>query len=96
VNPKTPPPAPAKDVVVHIEDGEAFLLDLESGVYFGLNPSGTIAWQALADGRDPVDALAKARPDISREQHSRDWDALRAELLREKLITQAGSPAPAS
>jgi len=87
VNATSPSVSPSQDVVAHIEDGEAFLLHLESGVYYGLNPSGTVAWQALVDGKDPVAALTETRPDVDPEQHARDWEALRAELLREQLVT---------
>jgi Coenzyme PQQ synthesis protein D (PqqD) len=86
VNATTQRLGPSKDVVVHVEDGEAFLLHLESGVYYGLNPSGTTAWQALVDGEDPLVALVDARPDIDREVHVRDWEALRDELVREHLV----------
>jgi hypothetical protein len=89
VNATSPRLSPSKEVVAHIEDGEAFLLHLESGVYYGLNPSGTVAWQAIAEGKDPVAALNDARPDIDAEQHARDWEALRTELLREQLVTSA-------
>lgn len=35
------------DVVSRIVDGEAVLLDLASGKYFGLNEVGSCVWEAL-------------------------------------------------
>ena len=35
------------DVLYKELDGEAVLLDLKSGTYFGLDPIGTAVWQAL-------------------------------------------------
>jgi hypothetical protein len=39
------------DVLFRALDAEAVLLNLKSGVYFGLNPVGTRAWQLLAEHR---------------------------------------------
>lgn len=49
------------DVVFRNLDGEAVLLDLGSGTYFGLNEVGTRIWQMVEGGHDApaiVDALA--------------------------------------
>jgi hypothetical protein len=48
------------DVVVRELDGEAIILNLSSGVYFGLDPVGTRMWQLigqLARLQDVVDAM---------------------------------------
>ena len=46
------------DSVVFRElDGEAVLLDLQSGQYFGLNAVGTRIWQLLAELRRPQPVL---------------------------------------
>ncbi len=37
------------DVVSRVVDGEAVLLDLESGKYFGLNPVGSRVWELLQE-----------------------------------------------
>lgn len=47
-------PAHVADQVV---DGEAVLLNLQTGVYFGLNASGTRAWGILKRTGDPAHML---------------------------------------
>lgn len=52
--------APTDQVVVRELSGESVLLDLNSGIYFGLNGVGTRAWALMARGgslRDIHDAL---------------------------------------
>jgi hypothetical protein len=56
-----PPYALSPDVVFRELDGEAVLLDLSTGTYFGLNAVGTRVWQMIEAGRqtpDIVSALA--------------------------------------
>jgi hypothetical protein len=53
---------PARDVVFRELGGEMVLLNLKSGVYFGLNETGTQMWTLLAELKDPkrvVDALER-------------------------------------
>lgn len=38
-----------EDVVFRELDGEAVLLNLESGIYFGLDPVGTRIWQLVEE-----------------------------------------------
>ena len=45
---------PAPDVVVRDLDGEAVVLDLATGTYFGLNDAGTRIWLP-SSGRTRVD-----------------------------------------
>lgn len=40
-----------EDVVFRELDGEAVLLNLESGIYFGLDPVGTRIWQLVEEHR---------------------------------------------
>ena len=42
---------PAPDVVVRDLDGEAVVLDLATGTYFGLNDVGTRIWQLVVQQR---------------------------------------------
>jgi coenzyme PQQ synthesis protein D (PqqD) len=42
---------PAPDVLSRTLDGEAVLLDLASGRYFGLNEVGTRVWELLGAGK---------------------------------------------
>ena len=43
---------PSEDVVWRNLQGESVLLDLKSGVYFGLDTVGTRIWTLLQDHRD--------------------------------------------
>jgi hypothetical protein len=49
----------AADVLFVEVSGEMVLLDPRSGVYFGLDPVGTLVWQELASPRT-VDELVEA------------------------------------
>ena len=61
---------PSKDAVFRDLDGEAVILHLDSGTYFGLNAVGTRIWQLLErDGRltavlDDLRAEYEAAPDV--------------------------------
>jgi hypothetical protein len=61
---------PSKDAVFRDLDGEAVILHLDSGRYFGLNAVGTRIWQLLErDGRltavlDDLRAEYEAAPDV--------------------------------
>lgn len=48
-------------VACEVVDGEAVLLNLDTGIYFSLNASGTLAWQALRQDGDPEQALLAFR-----------------------------------
>ena len=67
------------DVLYQEEAGEAFLLHVPSGRYFGLNPAGVVVWHALLEGRDPVLSLNQRWPD-------QELDALRADT--EQVLTR--------
>jgi hypothetical protein len=60
----------SKDAVFRDLDGEAVILHLESGTYFGLNAVGTRIWQLMErDGRltavlDALRAEYEATPDV--------------------------------
>ncbi len=46
--------------VVYAElDDEAVLLDVETGVYFGLNAIGTQIWNALRQGASPAEIVQR-------------------------------------
>ena len=75
------------DVLYRDLDGQAVILDLSSGLYFGLNEVGTRIWMLMSKGHD-VDDIAQIlcreyEADRSTiEQDVRDLtDALRARKL---------------
>jgi hypothetical protein len=83
-------PAPVEDVLVHREEGDAFLLHVASGRYFGLNRAGLVIWDALVAGADPVAALRDRWPDIAPATCERDVGALIAKLQEAGLVEPAG------
>ena len=76
----------ADGVLIHEEQGEAFLLHAGSGRYFGLNKAGVTIWRAIERGEDPVAALGHRWPDVPLEARQRDTDALIAHLIDAKLV----------
>ena len=78
----------AQGVVSRELDGEMVLLNLTTGVYFGLNESGTAMWKLLAELKNPsriVDALAEDFQ-ASRLQLEEDLSAFLAALREKGLI----------
>jgi hypothetical protein len=76
-----------KDAVFRDLDGEAVILHLESGTYFGLNSVGTRIWQLMAtDGRLTIvlDAL-RAEYDAPSDVLERDLIELVERLVEARL-----------
>lgn len=69
------------DVVFRELDGEAVLLDLQSGTYFGLDAVGTRIWQLIAE----YGTLAAVFDRVVRE-FDVEREAARADLL--ELVSQ--------
>jgi len=79
---------PARDVIYRELGGEMVLLNLQNGVYYGLNESGMQMWTLLAELKEPrrvVDALEQEYA-ASRAQLERDLHTLLAELREKGLI----------
>ena len=83
-----------------IIDGEAVIVNLESGNYYSLNASGTLIWDLIASAVDPVRMRAvlsrKYRGD--EEEIAKALHGFLAQLAQEDLIVetdaaQAGEPA---
>jgi len=81
---------PADGVILHEQEGDAFLLHVPTGRYFGLNRSGLVVWKALSAGEDPVEALARRWPDVDADVHRADAASL------VDALTAAGLAEPAS
>jgi hypothetical protein len=82
------------DVVFRDLDGEAVILDLASGTYFGLNDVGTRVWQLVAEGRSAaqiVDRVA-AEYDADRATIERDVARLLDALSARRLIVDVPPP----
>jgi len=64
------------DVLFHTLEGEAVLLDLKSGRYFGLDAVGTRMWSLLAETGRPVEVIARML-----QEFDVDEERLRADVL---------------
>lgn len=79
----------ADHVVFRELDGEAVLLNLQSGIYFGLDAIGTRIWQAI-DRRDSLPAIVTTLVttyDVDRATAERDLRRLVAQLVDSGLLT---------
>ena len=83
-------PLPVDEVLFHEEAGEAFLLNVKSGEYFGLNRAGVVVWSALREGTDPEQELARRWPDVPRDVLRRDARRLLEALLEAGLVLDSG------
>jgi len=66
-----------KDVVFRDLEGELVLLNLATGVYFGLDPIGTRIWALIDDGRTADEIVG-----VITAEYEVDADACRADLTR--------------
>ncbi|MBH5321241.1 PqqD family protein [Aurantiacibacter sediminis] len=80
------------DVIAREVGGETVLLDLENGVYFGLNPVGGRIWNFL-DGETrsvvEITQLLSEEYEIDAVQAEADVIALATDLLEHGLIKPA-------
>jgi hypothetical protein len=79
----------ADDVALKEEGGEAFLLHLPSGRYFGLNRTGLVIWEAIRTGADPVAALGERWPDVPEADREADAARLIDSLRKAELVVES-------
>jgi hypothetical protein len=85
------------DVLARVLDGEAVLLDLASGEYFGLNSVGTRVWELLSAGKTygEVRAALTSEFDAPLATIEGDLAELVDRLLARKLVRLVdASPSP--
>jgi hypothetical protein len=68
--------------------GETVLLNLESGVYYGLDPVGTRVWNLLAQDLTVADvhSIMVEEYDVAPETLQRDLEELVGELCEKQLL----------
>jgi hypothetical protein len=76
------------DVVFRDLDGEAVILDLASGTYFGLNEVGTRVWRLVDEGREAsqITDIVAHEYQADRATIARDVERLLEELRTRRLI----------
>jgi coenzyme PQQ synthesis protein D (PqqD) len=77
--------------------GETVLLNLESGVYYGLDAIGTRIWNLLTTGERSladVCSIMADEYDVARETLHSDLTALVQDLCEKQLLVQAPFDAP--
>jgi len=80
------------DVLFQELQGEAVVLNLKSGVYFGLDPVGTRIWQLFA-AHELLSEIAQAivaEYDVTAERGAADLLALVVDLEHNGLVTMSG------
>ena len=77
------------DVLFQELQGEAVLLNLKSGVYFGLDPVGTRIWQLFAEHEvlSEVAQAVVAEYDVAEDRCSEDLLKLVDDLEKQELVS---------
>jgi hypothetical protein len=89
--------ATVPDAVITRElDGETILLNLDTGIYFGLDKVGTDVWGAIRATATLQDALDRLQSeyDVGPAVLRSDFMRLVDELLAKGLLQRADSPPP--
>lgn len=81
----------SKDIVFESFDGEAVVLDLATGKYFGFTDTGSCLWEALSSGVPPESLIGAATR--SGQVSAADLDAFVARLLEFGLLAPAAGQA---
>ena len=78
---------PHADVISRLLDGEAVILDLNSGEYFGLNETGARIWELLEehDTAEIADTLAREFT-VTPAEASAAVETLIGQLLAKRLV----------
>ena len=78
----------SEDAVFRELEGEAVIVHLDSGMYYGLDPIGTRLWQLIdAHGQlQPAFAAALEEFEVEPERLGRDLLQLVSELERHRLV----------
>lgn len=87
----------APSVISEVIDGEAIILNFDSGSYYSLNESGMAIWQGILQGRScaQIERDLQQRYDAPPETVAADLAELVQRFLSEQLIVAAQSAAAA-
>ena len=79
----------SEDAVFRELDGEAVILNLDTGIYFGLNPTGTRIWNLLAEHgslQEVFEAMADEY-EVSSDSLEKDILQLVSQLCEKGLVS---------
>lgn len=81
------------DVVYRDLEGEAVILDLASGTYFGLNEVGTRVWRMIDEGRDAAEIVDIVATEYQADRGTIAQDVARLlnDLSARRLIVAGGA-----
>ena len=82
----------SEDVIERTLDGEAVLLDMNTGLYYSMDPVGSRAWELL-DGSSTLERIAETlcnEYDAEPERVLSDLKELFSDLLSEGLVKESG------
>lgn len=81
----------SEDAVFRELDGEAVVLNLETGMYYGLDPVGTVIWRAIEPKGTLRQALDRVVSEFSTDHASAEADLLElaGKLIEKGLWTPA-------
>jgi hypothetical protein len=79
-------------VMMRVVGSDAVIVDLEGGMYFGLNEVGAEIWKHLAAGASlaEIEGAVMAEFDVDHQTVYADVRRIVRELLESHLITEAG------
>lgn len=78
-------------ITYRIIDGEAVILNLDSGYYYSLNSVGTSIWEMINEGKKSEAILGHLEQDYSQIEKinlKKDMIALLDDLKKEKLVDE--------
>jgi hypothetical protein len=84
------------EVVFQVLDGQAVVLNADSGRYFGLNDVGTRFWQGVEQGKtfEQITESVLAEYNVERTQLQQDLVELMGALRKQGLLEEAGELSP--
>ena len=76
------------DITIRTLEGEAVLLNLQTGAYFGLNKVGTHIWQLYSEGKPLGEVVTGVcqRFEVDAERAQADVEAFTQRLLERGLL----------
>jgi len=76
------------DVTARVMEGEAVLLNVRTGAYFGLNKVGTAIWQLYGEGQSLGETVLAvcARYNVAAERAESDVRTITTKLLEKDLL----------